>query len=105
MTIFHSERGEQLRLDGMAQAADNSRDNLLLARKVAAQIAKGRFDRCVTADDVGRVMKADYKLDSLGPAAGSIFKTNQWEWTGEFRKSKRITNHSRMLRVWRYVGD
>lgn len=105
MTIFHSSRGEQLRLSGMEMAADNAKEYLSLARKVAAQIARGRFDRCVTADCVGRVMKTDHGLDSLGPAAGSLFKTGDWEWTGKFRKSKRITNHSRLLREWRYVGD
>ena len=105
MTIFHSRLGEQLRLSGMEMAADNARDYLLLARKVAVEVAHGKFDNCVTADDVGRVLKADYGLDTLGPAAGSIFKTGDWEWTGNFRKSKRVTNHSRLLRVWRYIGD
>ena len=105
MTIFHSTRGEQLRLNGMGMAADNSTEYLSLARKVAATIAKGRINRCATADDVGRVLKDDYGLDSLGPAAGSIFRHPDWESTGARRRSKRITNHSRELRVWRYTGE
>jgi hypothetical protein len=104
MTLFHSKRGEQLRLEGMGHAADNAKEYLALAREVAASLAKVRLDGCITADDVGRVLKVDHGLDSLGPAAGSLFRTDDWQWTGEFRKSSRITNHSRLLRVWRYIG-
>lgn len=88
----------------MGLAADNAKEQLTLARKVAASIATRREDRTVTADDVGRVLKEVYGLDTLGPAAGSLFKTPDWEWTGRFTKSKRVTNHSRLLRVWKYVG-
>lgn len=88
----------------MGLAADNAKEQLTLARKVAASIAARRGDRTVTADDVGRVLKEVYGLDTLGPAAGSLFKTPDWEWTGRFTKSKRVTNHSRLLRVWKYVG-
>ena len=105
MMTFDQDRGEQLRLAGMGLAADNAKESLAVARKVATVIAKRRKDRTVTADDVGRVLKDYYGLDSLGPAAGSLFKTGDWEWTGQFRKSKRVTNHSRLLRVWRYIGD
>lgn len=104
MMSFHDSLGEQLRLNGMEMAASNSKEYLTLARKVAAEVAQGKFDRCITADDVGRVLQADYGLDSLGPAAGSLFKTDQWEWTGGFRKSRRVTNHGRLLRLWRYIG-
>jgi hypothetical protein len=102
---FHDSKGEQLRLKGMGLAADNAKQQLALARRVAAQIALRRKDRTVTADDVGRILQEVYGLDTLGPAAGSMFKTPDWKWTGQFRKSKRVTNHSRLLRVWRYVGD
>ena len=102
---FHDSLGEQLRLDGMQQAAGNSKEQLDTARRVAVQIAKRRVDRTVTADDVGRVLKEVYGIDTLGPAAGSLFKTKDWEWTGQWRKSKRVTNHSRMLRVWRLVEN
>ena len=102
---FHEQLGEQLRLDGMTVAADNAKEQLSLARKVARSIALRRKDRTATADDVGRVLKEVYALDTLGPAAGSLFKTGDWEWTGRFAKSKRVTNHSRLLRVWRYIGE
>ena len=102
---FHNTRGEQLRLEGMQQAAGNTKEQLATARKVAVQIAQRRIDRTVTADDVGRVLQEVYALDSLGPAAGSIFRTKDWKFTGYWRKSKRVTNHSRMIRVWKYIGD
>ena len=98
---FHDTKGEQLRLQGMGLAADNAQEVLAKAREVAASIALRRHDRCVTADDVGRIMKNVYGIDTMGPAAGSLFKTKDWEWSGRFAKSKRTSNHSRLLRVWR----
>ena len=102
--VFNGRLGEQLKLEGMERAAYSSKELLVIARKVATEIALQRMNQCVTADDVGRVLKNQYAIDSLGPAAGSIFKTSEWEWSGGFVKSKRVTNHSRLLREWRYIG-
>jgi hypothetical protein len=101
--LFDAEESERLKQLGMAAAAGNNKAALDLGRRIAR--ALGRQFGCVTADDVGRILKRDYNIASLGPAAGSLFKdpSKCWKWTGDWRKSARKTNHSRMIRVWEYV--
>ena len=86
-------QGELLKEEGMQTAADNRALTLKLARDYAYQVAlrKGY----VTADDVSR---AGYEL---GPAAGSLFRDGRFEFTGEWRKSAKVSNHARYLRVWK----
>ena len=99
---FSETEGDQLKLAGMELAADNNKDRLALARHVAESIGL-ETGEC-TADAVGKKLKSLYGIETLGPAAGSIFKTSRWRWSGEFVKSSRVSNHSRLLRVWKYVG-
>jgi len=100
MSIFDAELSEKGKREGMAQAEDNS-TWLEKARELARDWGAAAVDNKMTADDVMVLMEIKYGIDSLGPAAGSLFKTKEWEWTGEFIKSTRITNHSRLLRVWK----
>jgi hypothetical protein len=97
--LFDGDRADRLKREGMEQAEDNAQSSLKLARMVARQIATRKG--VVNADDVGRVLQRDYNLHTLGPAAGSLFRGKEWEFTGNWVKSKRVTNHSRMLREWR----
>ncbi len=99
--LFDAEESERLKRLGMGAAAGHRSSQLKLARGIAAALGK-KLGK-VSADDVGRVLKTDFNISSLGPAAGSLFKTNEWRWTGEWKKSSRITNHSRMIRVWEYI--
>jgi hypothetical protein len=72
---------------------------LALARIVARQHAE---EFCtVTADIVGRLMKERYGIDSIGPAAGALFRGAEWEFTGQRVLSSRVSNHSREIKVWR----
>jgi len=98
---FDDHRGEQLKFEGMMNAAEVRKWQLTLARGIAEKIALGRASRLCNADDVGRVLKRKHSIDTLGPASGSLFKHKNWEWTGDWVKSKRVSNHSRMLRQWR----
>lgn len=102
--MFDGDEGERQKQEGMDRAADNRAARLAIAREVARKLAVKRPTRSITADDVGRYMK-DNNLGELGPAAGSLFKTKDWEWTGERRNSRRVSNHSRELKVWRYIGE
>jgi hypothetical protein len=81
-------------------------DALDLARGIARRVAAARSSRSCTADDVYRIL---YEvLDDatiLGPAAGAIFRGEEWEWRGEWIQSVRMTNHARMIRVWYYTGE
>lgn len=100
--LFDAEESERLKQLGMAAAAGNNKAALDLGRRIAR--ALGRQFGKITADDVGRILKSDYGIASLGPAAGSLFKEKgRWKPTGERRKSHRKTNHSRELKVWEYV--
>ena len=100
--LFDSEMSDKLKADGMARAEDNAKSALEIAREVAVEI--GRTRRFVDADDVGKVLKERNDIDTLGPAAGSLFRQKCWRFTGRWRKARRISSHSRMIRVWEYVG-
>lgn len=97
--LFDAKLSEKLKKDGMEKAADNVDETLTLARNIARRLAQKNGK--VNADDVGRILKTDLRIDSLGPAAGSLFRGKEWEFTGKWVKSKRITNHSRMIREWK----
>lgn len=90
--------GESLKKDGMKNAADANHEVLMLAREIALHLAKQTGGRC-HADMVQSVLIANGL--ELGNAAGSLFKTQDWEWTGDFVKSDRVSNHARIIRVWR----
>jgi len=75
-------------------------DPLQLARDIAEDLARAG-NGCCNADDVGKVLKDQYGIPTLGGAAGSIFRGKQWEFTGEWIKSVRKSNHNRMIREWR----
>lgn len=100
MNLFDHRTSEALKQEGMERAATARAGILLMARETARALAR-RHGK-VHMDDVSIVM-LDMGIDlaDLGPAAGSVFKSAEWEFTGEFVKSARITNHSRLLRVWR----
>ena len=104
MDLFDLAEAQRLKEEGMASAAANKHDLLKHARHVAKQIAMLRDSRTVTADDVSRAFAREGVTDSLGNAAGSIFRGKDWEFTGERVNSQRKTNHSREIKVWRYVG-
>lgn len=71
-------------------------------RQILRRVARRRCDRSVTADDAQHVITSmGYQASDLGPAAGSLFRGGEWEFTGNWKKSKRPTNHSSDLRVWR----
>jgi len=99
-TIFDAIEAEEGRRKGMAKAAETREPILQVARRLAIEISRIRGK--VTADDVQKALiRRGYHPSELGPAAGSIFKTGDFEFTGEWIKSERVSNHSRYLRVWR----
>ena len=96
--LFDGPLSDHLKTEGMAKAADNAPTALQLARNIADELYRQKG--VVNADDVGRVLKQRYGIDTLGPASGSLFRDRKWKFTGRWVKSKRITNHSRMIREW-----
>ena len=99
---FDPEVGEHQKQAGMGIAADNRSLLLQVARNFAREL--GRFGGIVDADMVQRRMIEtipDYSPEQLGNAMGSLFKGGEWEPTGEFKKSERVSNHRRLLYQWR----
>ena len=82
----------------MALAADAVPTLLDRARDFAVEIAACKGTD--TADDVSEWLELNGYPD-LGPAAGSLIRGPDWEFTGRFVQSTRKTNHARLLRVWR----
>ena len=101
--LFDPVASENAKQQGMKKAGEHKVDVLALARHVAMEYAKSHGGIC-HADIVGVLLRQQHGIDTLGPAAGSIFKTAEWSWTGDWIKSVRVTNHSRMLRVWQLVS-
>ena len=102
MKTFDLKTGLTLRDAGKQLASAKRAYVLSYARTLAIAIAKGRADRCVTADDVYRqlaILGHDGNL--LGNAAGSLFRGDRWEFTGQRKQSVRISNHARWIMVWR----
>ncbi len=101
-TIFDAIKSNESKVSGMSQAAENKKSLLEFARKGLIEIARSRPDRCVTADDAQLyLVKNGISVRALGSAAGSLFKTKDWEFTGKLVKSVRVHAHSNLLRVWR----
>ena len=90
------ELGKRRRDEGIALATSGQRLMLRLARVIAANMALSRPERTATSDDAACIQ--------LGNAAGAIFKTPAWEFTGRWVPSLRPRNHARFIRVWRLVA-
>ncbi len=97
--VFSAAKSETRKEHGMAAAAVGKAEVLELAREIARELCRTRGE--CTADDVGEVLFARHQIITMGPAAGSLFKSSEFEPTGAFRKSARKKNHARLLYVWR----
>ena len=100
--LFDLAEARRLRDEGKRIAAENRIEPLELARDIAVELGE-RFGR-VNIDMVMRVLIKEHGIESLGPAAGSVFRGPAWEFTGKLIQSQRIVNHGRLIRVWRYLG-
>ena len=94
--------GEQRKSDGMSKAAQAKKQLLEDARQIAKVIAIDGDGTC-NADQVAEALRLR-KMPELGPAAGSLFKSSDWEFSGERVLSTQPNNHSREIRVWKWVG-
>lgn len=89
---------------GVNAAAASRARILAKARDVAVRL--GRVGSVVTADDVyASLIATGQNIDSLGPAAGAIFRGKNWKFTGMWQQSTRTSNHARLNRIWQYVGE
>tara|TARA_R100000988_G_C4004954_1_gene171841 strand:+ start:1901 stop:2242 length:342 start_codon:yes stop_codon:yes gene_type:complete len=104
--IFDFIEAKHLKEKGMATAANSRNELLKVARDCAIWYAKHQGFGICTADDVAKVMTdRGYTYSDLGNAAGSIFKANDWNFTGSYVKSKKVSAHARDIKVWRLKED
>lgn len=96
---FSAPVAEKAKVQGMQSAALSKKEVLELAREACRIAARRRQDRTATADDAQEFLIGS-KLE-LGNAAGSLFLGKEWEFTGEWRPSRRVSNHNHKNRVWR----
>ena len=94
--LFDALEGQRLKEQGMSLAAGKRHDALESAKDWAKYLAKREGE--ITIDHV----YAECPLvDLLGNAAGNVFRGPDWEFTGKWVKSTRVSNHGRFIRVWR----
>lgn len=97
-SLFDREASEAAKDAGMQVAAEHRGSELELARAIAVELC--RRDGETDADQVGQLMFERHGIKSLGPAAGSIFKSGFY-FTGRRRKSTRKKNHAREIKIWK----
>lgn len=100
------EEAQKRKKEGMEEAARNRKRLLEVARDCAEEMSYMISGGECTSDDVaGAMERSGYRYESLGNAAGSIFRGKEWVFTGEWVASKRPSSHGRMIRLWRYEGE
>jgi hypothetical protein len=87
---------------GIAAATESRNALVEKVRQYLRMLARERGNRCVTADDAFTYLQQIGEQErALGNAAGALFRTGEWEFTGCWTPSTRVSNHARMVRVWR----
>ncbi len=103
LTLFDYAETQRHAEAGIAIAAENNATVLHQVKEIAREL--GRKQIFVNADDVQREMaKRKIRSETLGNAAGSVFKGREWRFAGRYVASERIASHGRMIRVWQYIG-
>jgi hypothetical protein len=93
------ETGEQLKLEGMEEAAQTHGLDLVRAQLIAQVLGMG--DMLVTADDVRAEFLKHYDRElDIGNGMGSVFVRKNWSCVGRV-KSKRPEARSRWISQWR----
>ncbi|MCP5018426.1 MAG: hypothetical protein GY938_24580 [Ketobacter sp.] len=94
-TLFDLDEARQQRDQGIKQVSDNNERFLDEARNTAKWLAQGGGK--ITMDDV----REHCHLEPLHPNAwGSVFKHDDFEFTGEFRQSRAVSRRGGYQRVW-----
>jgi len=103
LPLFDGRKARAAKARGMARAAAHHNGALGVARDIAKAIAGAYMgDGTVNMDQVAQgMMMAGFNATDLGNAAGSVFKGDEWEFTGRYVKSQRVSAHARDIKVWR----
>ena len=105
-SLFNAVEAVRRKEAGVALAAGNRTHLLAYAKGVARDLALRNPLRETNADEVQRHLHAVLGAvpGDLGPAAGSLFRGKDWEFTGKRIRSVQVRNHCRELKVWRLRG-
>lgn len=99
---FDSQLSQAAKDEGISTAAWSRRELLWQVKEAVKQIALSRPSRTACADDGQEwLVSKGYQPSDLGNAAGSMFAGREWEFTGQWVKSKRVSSHKNDLRLWR----
>ena len=105
-TVFNRSLGMARKEYGMERAAEARAELLAQCRAAVKAAALRRADRTATADDSSRFLESiGLPAESLGNAAGSLFRGRGWRKTGQTRNSERASNNAHANFVWEYTGD
>lgn len=92
---------EAKKVEGMAAAAHTGKNYLTIARAAATNLALLNPDHTTDADEVRQ------HLERIGISlpwanwAGSLFKTDEWIFSGYWVQCKHAGGHCRMIRRWK----
>jgi hypothetical protein len=101
---FDLNEGERQKEEGIALASLPRKQLVELARLCAIRVARSFGE--VTYDDVFyEMIRQGLDPIALGNAAGGIFRGKEFVFTGRWEKSRRVSNHARVNRVWRLNND
>jgi hypothetical protein len=100
MIQLGARQSEQLRDDGIAQAAQSRSGLLRLARQVARELSLSHGE--TNSDQVAAALEMQ-SIDStaLGNAAGAIFRGKGWTFV-RYIKSVRLSRHANKIGVWKF---
>lgn len=85
--------------EGIDQVSSHNLGFMDAARSVARMLC--RVQGTVTSDDVRKHSQVEPDHPN---AWGAVFRSKEFEFTGEYRQSKLVSRHGAMQRVWRLKG-
>jgi hypothetical protein len=102
--MFDSMKSIREARNGKLVAAANRSEMLIHFQTMARELARKNINRECDSNALAQYAWKTSQLDIskiLGNASGSIFKGNEWAFTGRWTKSERIRSHGRDVKVWR----
>lgn len=89
---------------GIARAVSTRKELLVLAQKVAREVALA--EGTVHMDKVSEGLeKLGFTPTHLGNAAGAVFRGSQWTFTRKLHESERVERHSGVQKIWVLSGQ
>lgn len=101
--LFDRDLAQELCLRGIDTAVSSRISLVHLAKTLARFRAMNSHTGTTNIDEIqDMLIKLGHPPDSLGNAAGAIFRGKQWERCG-WKISERVSNHARLISTWRLL--